>query len=298
MRVGVALLVALLVAFLVATCGGGRAGSAAPSGAIRVVATTTVLADLVANAGGDRVAVRSLVPKGGEVHTFDPSPGDIAAVAEAELIVMNGLGLDEWAIDLIEGSGSEAAVVRLAEDLDGVTYLEGDHADEGANPHLWLNVEYASLYVARIAEALEQVGPGAAAGAAAYRTKLATLHDGIGGRMAAIPEPDRRIVSFHEAFPYFAQAYGLEVVGVVVESPGQDPSAGEIAALVEAIRESGAKAVFSEAQFNPRLAETIAAEAGVEVESGLQNDSLGDPPADSYIGMMEANVDRIEAALR
>jgi ABC-type Zn uptake system ZnuABC Zn-binding protein ZnuA len=289
---------ALLLAIVVAACAGGRAGSAAPSGAIRVVATTTVLADLVANVGGDRVDVRSLVPKGGEVHTFDPSPGDITAVAEADLIVMNGLALDEWALDLIDGSGSEAEVVKLAEDLEGVSYLEGEHEDEGANPHLWLNVEYAALYVDRIAEALEPLSPGAASGKNAYRAELEALHDDIADRMAALPEPNRRIVSFHEAFPYFAEAYGLEIVGVVVESPGQDPSAGEIAALVAAIRESGAKAVFSEAQFDPRLAETIAAEAGVRVESGLHNDSVGDPPADSYVGLMKLNADRIEAALR
>jgi zinc/manganese transport system substrate-binding protein/manganese/iron transport system substrate-binding protein len=299
----VPLLAAALVTAVLSACG-AAAGSAAPDATLRVVATTTVLADLVANVGGERVEVRSLVPKGGEVHTFDPSPGDIAAVAEADVIVMNGLGLDEWAVDLVDGAGSDAEVVELAEDLDGVEYIEDpDDADHGgANPHLWLDVSYAALYVDRIRDALIAADPDSAAAVeaavAAYRDRLEALDAEIAGRMAALPEENRRIVSFHEAFPYFAQAYGLEVVGVVVESPGQDPSAGEIAALVEAIRESGAKAVFSEAQFNPRLAETIAAEAGVEVESGLQNDSLGDPPADSYIGMMEANVDRIEAALR
>ena len=292
-----AIAAALLLGATLAGCSGDAAGDPDASGGggdtVRVVATTTVLADLVTNVGGDRVEVRSLVPAGGEVHTFDPSPGDIGAVAEADLIVMNGLGLDEWALELVEGSGADAEVIELGEDLDGVEYIESpDDVDHGgANPHLWLNVDYAARYVDRLADAL-------GTDASAYRAELDSLHDAIGDRMAAIPQSNRRIVSFHEAFPYFAHAYGLEVVGVVVESPGQDPSAGEIATLIEAIRESGARAVFSEAQFNPRLAETIASEAGVRVESGLHNDSLGAPPADTYIGMMEANADRIEAALR
>jgi ABC-type Zn uptake system ZnuABC Zn-binding protein ZnuA len=265
----------------------------------------------VSNVGGSKVTVRSLVPKGGEVHTFDPSPGDIAAVAEADVIVMNGLGLDEWALDLIEGSGTNAEVVELAEDLEGVVYLEGDeheaeggagHGSEGANPHLWLDVANAELYVDRIARTLAAAEPDDTAdyeaSATSYRTRLDALDQDIARRMAAIPAANRRIVSFHEAFPYFAAAYGIEVIGVVVEAPGQDPSAGEIAALVEAIRDSGASAVFSEVQFSDRLARTIADEAGVEVESGLHNDSLGDPPADSYVGMMELNAERIEAALR
>jgi manganese/iron transport system substrate-binding protein len=284
-----------LLAVLVA-CGTGA--DAAPASRVtgdqlRVVTTTTVLADLVAKAGGESVEVRSLVPQGGEVHTFDPSPGDIGAVAEADVVFMNGLGLDEWARELVDGAGGDARIVELGEALEGVEYIEepGEGEHGGANPHLWLNVDYAARYVDRIAEEL-------GADASDYRAELDALHEEIGERMAAIPEANRRIVSFHEAFPYFAEAYGLDVVGVVVENPGQDPSAGEIAALVEAIRASGAKAVFSEAQFNPRLAETIAAEAGVPVESGLHNDSLGDPPADSYVGMMRANADRIEAALR
>jgi ABC-type Zn uptake system ZnuABC Zn-binding protein ZnuA len=226
---------------------------------------------------------------------------------------MNGLGLDEWALELIEGSGGSTVVVELAEDLDGVEYLDADehaeesegeasHGHESANPHLWLDVENAARYVDRIAETLVAAdsadAPAYEEQATAYRTKLEALDQEIAGRMGAIPAENRRIVSFHEAFPYFAAAYGLEVVGVVVEAPGQDPSAGEIAALVEAIRESGAKAVFSEVQFSDRLARTIADEAGVKVESGLHNDSLGDPPADSYVGMMQLNAERIEAALR
>ncbi len=308
----------VLASLFLAACGGVRApdAGAGVGERLQVVATTTVLADMVEQVGGDHVDVRSLVPRGGEVHTFDPSPRDVAAVADADLVVLNGLGLDAWAADLVAGAGATAPVIELGEDLDGVEYIaarehgdadQGDettdeHGDEAVNPHLWLNVAYAARYVERISDALADVDPGRAetirAAAAAYREQLAQLDTRIREQIAGIPEDRRRIVSFHEAFPYFAAAYDLEVVGVVVEAPGQDPSAGEITELVAAIRESGARAVFTEAQFDDRLARTVAEEADVTVEPGLYNDSLGDPPADTYVGMMELNAEQIVAALR
>jgi manganese/iron transport system substrate-binding protein len=328
LRSGLIAVALFLFAVALTACSAGRAGS--DRGAkLGVVATTTVLADLVANVGGDLVEVRSLVPKGGEVHTFDPSPSDVAALGDADLVVTNGLGLDAWVSDLVEGADTKAPIVVLAENLPGVDYLEGgeehddeteggvhpgdephasdasasrEHAGEEFNPHLWLNVEYARKYVDRIAESLAHVDPDHASAyrdrGATYSHELEALDREIAGRMSAIPPENRRIVSFHEAFPYFAAAYGLRIVGVVVGSPGQDPSAGEIAALVQAIRDAGVRAVFAEVQFSDRLARTIAEEAGVKVETRLYNDTLGDPPVDSYIGMMRWNADRIEEAVR
>lgn len=304
--------VVLLVGGLVAGCAAGRGGSTATPdpGALRVVATTTVLADLVGQVGGGRVAVRSVVPKGGEVHTFDPSPSDVATVGSAELVVLNGLGLDEWLAQLVVDAGSSAPVVELGEDLDSVEYLVGGEHEEpegqaghdaAVNPHLWLDVAYARRYVDRIAESLASADPeGAdayAAGAAAYGARLDALDAEIQAAIDRIPAANRKLVSFHEAYPYYAAAYGLEVVGVIVDAPGQDPSAGEIAALVEAIRTTGARAVFTEAQFSPDLAETVANEAGVEIVSDLYNDSLGDPPIDTYEGMMRWNTQRTVEAL-
>ena len=294
-------LVTGLAALTMAACAGGNQTLPSANTTLDVVATTTVFADLVEQVGGEDVSVTSLVPKGGEVHTFDPSPSDLRAVADADLIVMNGLGLDDWLRAVIEDSGATAPIVELATDLPGVEYL-ADEADGGAvNPHLWLNVDYAMRYVERIIDQLSQVDPSRAE---AYRSRgddylarLAELDASTRERIAAIPAEDRVIVSFHEAFPYFAKAYGLTIVGSIVDAPGQDPSAGEIAALVEAIRESGAKAVFGEAQFSPELVETIASEAGITVESDLYNDSLGDPPVDTYEGLIRWDVDRVVAAL-
>ncbi len=268
---------------------------------VRVVATTTVLADLVAQVGGARVFVDSLVPRGGEVHTFDPRPSVSIKVSEARLIVMNGLGLDDWLGRLALDTGTGASILRLGEGLPGVAYLSGGSAG-ASNPHLWLDVSYAELYVDRIAGALATLDPPHAAEfaarAAAYRARLAALDSWIRERVATIPQAARAFVSFHDALPYFARAYGLHVVGVVVPAPGQDPSAGEVAALISAIRAAGVRSVFSEAQFSPELARTIATEGGASVVADLYTDTLGDPPLDSYEGIMRWDVDRIVGALR
>jgi zinc/manganese transport system substrate-binding protein/manganese/iron transport system substrate-binding protein len=314
-HIGVLAIAAMLAIAACDNSGGAPAspGESADPDALAVVATTTVLADLVRQVGGSHVSVASLVPPGGEVHTFDPTPTDIARVADADLVFTNGLGLDEWLGDLARDSGTRATIVELGEDLDGVDYLAGeahegetgedeaDHEGEAVNPHLWLNVQYAIKYAERIAEGLAAADPGHAtdyaANAEAYVARLTELDEWAREQVAAVPEADRRIVSFHEAFPYFAAAYGLEIVGTIIDVPGQDPSAGEIARLVDAIRASGARAIFSEAQFNDELAETVAEEAGITVESDLYSDSLGDPPVDTYEGLIRWNVEHVVDAL-
>jgi zinc/manganese transport system substrate-binding protein/manganese/iron transport system substrate-binding protein len=294
--------VLLLVALAAAACGPLSPTPSPTPGALRVVATTTVLADLVRLVGGGRVAVESLVAKGGEVHTFDPNPSDVRRVAEADLVVANGLGLDEWLVDLVADSGSTAHVVELGEDLEGVDYLAGgEEPDQPLNPHLWLDASYAAKYAERIGEALAVADPGAAAAhrsaAAAGAGELLALHEELRALLAAVPADARRVVSFHDAFPYFAAAYGLTIDGTIVDSPGQDPSAGEIAALIERIRASGARAILAEAQFSDELARAIAAETGAVVVSDLLTDSVGDAPNDTYIALMRWNTERVAAAL-
>jgi ABC-type Zn uptake system ZnuABC Zn-binding protein ZnuA len=290
-----------VVVLTAAACSAG-AGPTGDSTRLRVVATTTVLADLVRQVGGSRVSVDSLVPKGGEVHTFDPRPADAVRLAAARLVVANGLGLDDWLTQLVADAGSTAPVLLLGEDQAGVEYVTGGHDGGDVNPHLWLDAGNARAYAARIATALAGADPG---GAEAYGTtgadvdaRLAELDAEIRTALSEVPVAKRRVVSFHEAFPYFAAAYDLEIVGVIVDAPGQDPSAGEVASLVAEIRASGVRAVLAEAQFNPELAETVAAEAGVRVVSELYSDSLGDPPLDTYDGMMRWNAQRIVEALR
>jgi len=282
----------------------------ADSARVAVVATTTVLADLVREVGGDEVEVRSLVPAGGEVHTFDPRPSDVTALADADLVVINGLGLDDWVQGLAAEAGSNAPLVALAEALDGVEYLaggeheheeeEGHDSEEGLNPHLWLDAEYAELYVRRIADALASVdadgGQAYQAAAEAYAQELRELDRWVGEQMKTIPDERRRVVSVHAAFDYFARAYGLELVGAVIEAPGQDPSAGELAALIDEIRELGVSAILAESQFPTTLAERIADETGVTVVPGLHTDAL-DATVDSYLELMRDNTERIVQAL-
>ncbi len=295
------LLAWLLLAVMVAACG-GPGGPAASGGAVPVVTTTTILADMVAQVGGDLVTVHSLVPKGGEVHTFDPTPSDVRHVTEARLIVRNGLGLDDWLANLIANSGSTGAVLVAGEDLPGVTYLGADAAKgEAVNPHLWLNAAYGALYANRIADALAAADPSHAAdyraGAAAYGKVLATIDTDAKARLGAIPEANRTVISFHDAFPYFAAAYGLTIDGTIVDAPGQDPSASQIAALVALVRAKRIRAIFAEAQFNSDLAQAIGSETGATVVADLYTDTLGDPPVDTYAGLMRWNVDKVVAAL-
>jgi ABC-type Zn uptake system ZnuABC Zn-binding protein ZnuA len=295
--------IALLAALGLGACGGNPAGEEPiDPDALRVVTTTTVLADLVGQVGGNRVAVRSIVPKGGEVHTFDPTPSDVAAIAEADVVIANGLGLDAWLDELIANADADVTVLALGEDLPGVEYMAGDgHEGEAVNPHLWLDVAHARRYVERIAAELARADAGHAneyrSEAGAFDARLAALDAEIRAALEAIPATDRRVVSLHDAFPYYAAAYGLEIVGAIVDAPGQDPSAGELASLVDAIRAARVHAVLAEAQFSPELAQAVADEAGVVVVRDLYTDSLGDAPEDTYEAMMRWNTDRIVEAL-
>jgi manganese/iron transport system substrate-binding protein len=265
------------------------------------VTTSTVFADLVANVGGDLLSVTSLVPAGTDVHTFEPSPADVRAVSAARLLVMNGLGLDDWLEDTITNAAAQGTpLVKLGVDLPGVELLPGEEPGT-QNPHLWMAVPYAVKYVERISMALQAADPGNAAAyaaqATAYSQRLQALDAQIRTRIDTIPAADRKLVTFHDAFPYFAREYGLEVVGVAVDAPGQDPSAGEIADLIAAIKAAGVKAIFSEDQFPTRLVDQIAAETGATVVADLYDDSLGDPPVTSYEALMTWDVDHLVAAL-
>lgn len=269
--------------------------------AITVVTTTTVFADMVRNVGGSHVLVTSLVPNGGDVHTYSPKPSDVRAVAVAKVIFMNGLGLDDWLVSVVGSANTSAPVVALGNNLPGVQLLTGEEPGT-ENPHLWMDVRYAELYVDRIKSTLTQVDPSNAAdyaaNAAAYTGNLEALDGWVRAQIATIPADNRKLVTFHDAFPYFAREYGITIVGVAVEAPGQDPSAGQMAALVQAIKEAGVKAIFSENQFPPKLVDEIAEETGATVVSDLYDDALGDPPVTSYEAVIEWDVDALVGALR
>lgn len=287
----------------VAACStGGATPSPAAGTPIDVVTTTTVFADMVRNVGGSHVRVTSLVPTGGDVHTFEPKPADVQTVAAARLLVMNGLGLDDWLEKTItSGSASGTPLLKLGPGLTDVPLLPGgDPATR--NPHLWMDVTYGARYVDEIARALANADPANAADyttqAAAYKTRLAALDASIRQKISAIPAADRKLVTFHDAFPYYARAYGITIVGTAVPAPGQDPTAAYTAQLIDEIRASGVKAIFSESQFPTRLVDQLAAETGAKVVANLYDDSVGDPPADSYEGVLTWDTDQLVAALK
>jgi ABC-type Zn uptake system ZnuABC Zn-binding protein ZnuA len=311
---------ALASLVLVAGCN-GSAASPSPSESTEaaadytVIATTSVFADLAQLALGDNVTIETIIPAGVDVHTFEPSPADAQKLAGAELIVMNGLGLDEWALSLLEAAGkNEEAVLELAEGIDesnAWVYLEGEEHDEevgeehghgGADPHIWLDPKGAAIYVERIAarvaaelpERATEIESARDAGLAA----IAALDEELRVGFAAIDASARKIVTFHDGFGYFARAYEIEIVGVAVEAPGQEPSAKEIAALIDAIKAAGVTSVFSEAQFPSKVLDQVAAETGATVLENLYSDALGDAPANSYLGAMRANASAILASFK
>lgn len=292
----------LLVIAILAGCTPSNSASSTPPGPLPVVTTSTVFADLVSNVGGDLVVATSLAGKNVDVHTFAATPANLRTIAGARLLVMNGLGLDDWLEDTITNTAATGTpLIKLGVDLPGVELLTGEEPGT-QNPHLWMNVKYAELYVDRLAAALKAADPPNAAAydarATAYKARLETLDASVRTKIATIPEANRKLVMFHDAFPYFAQAYGITIVGVAVEAPGQDPSAGETAALIEAIRAAGVKAIFSESQFPTKLVDQLARETGAKVVADLYDDALGDPPVTSYEALITWDADQLAAALK
>jgi zinc/manganese transport system substrate-binding protein/manganese/iron transport system substrate-binding protein len=294
---------------LVAACGasGGSSGphtfgepSITPApGAVRVVTTTTVFADVVRNVGGSQTDVRSIIPPGVGPEDYEPKPDDAKSLADAQLIVSNGVGLDDFLNRLLaSGSGGNTPRLVLGEGIPAITI------DGQPNPHFWLDPTLVKMYyLPKIVTALSAIAPADAAtfqaNATAYGTQLDSLDAQLKAKVDTIPAANRKLVTFHDAFPYFARHYGFELVGVVLANVGQEPTASELAALVQKVKAAGVKAVFSEAQFSPKLAQTLADEAGIkQVVTTLYNDALGPAPADSYPGMMRWNMDKIVEALR
>ena len=295
----------LLVALLTVACGPGpgssgpATGSGDPSGAtLKVVTTTTVFADIVQNVGGSRASATPIIPPGVGPEDYEPKPDDARKLAGAQLIVSNGVGLDDFLDRLLTSAGGDQPRLVLGEGIPVIT------VDGEPNPHFWLDPTLVrDHYVPAIAARLTELDPAGKAtyhaNAASYSATLDALDADLKTKVEQIPAPDRKLVTFHDAFPYFAKHYGFELIGVILANVGQEPTAGELAGLVDTVKATGVKAVFSEAQFSPKLAETLAQEAGVtKVVTTLYNDALGPAPADTYVGLMRWNVDQIVAALR
>jgi zinc/manganese transport system substrate-binding protein/manganese/iron transport system substrate-binding protein len=306
MRRGFALGCALaLFAGLAAACGDDDSSGSANG--VRVVATTTVTADFVKQIGGDRVSLYSAQRPNVDPHDFEPSPKDINAFRDAAVIIHNGVGLEAWFDDAIRSSGAKAQLVDASE---GITIRAG-HGDgdehESGDPHIWNDPRNAMKMVATIAHALSAADPAGAAtyeaNLASYTAELQKLDAEIAGQLSALS--NKKLVTNHDAFGYYVDRYGLELVGTIIPSfdTSAELSATDIADLVAAIKTEGVKAVFSESSLPPKTAEAIAKEAGVKVvegEDALYGDGLGPKGSGSatYLEMMRHNTQTIVTNLR
>ncbi len=292
-------------AAMVAACGGPSATPSASTGmgsdsdALRVVTTTTVFADIVKAVGGRRTNVQSIIPSGVGPEDYEPKPQDARTLATAQLIVSNGVGLDDFLDRLLTSTGAgDATRLVLGEGLPAI------EVDGEPNPHFWLDPSIVKTgYLPKIVAALSTADPADKsmfeANAAAYSTQLDALDAELMAQVQTIPEANRKLVTFHDAFPYFAKHFGFELIGVVVANVGEEPTPAELADLVAKVKAAHVKAVFSEAQFNPKLSQTLAEEAGIsQVVTTLYDAALGPAPADSYLGMMRWNMQHIVEALR
>lgn len=287
----------LFLAAGIAACGEEEGNG----GRVRVVTSLELFADFVRHVGGERVKVTALVPGDADPHTYEPVPSQVVEVAQADVVIINGLGLEEALHNLIENNvASDVPVIEIAEGLPVIAGGdEGEgHTDEAharGNPHLWLDVQNAIRYVEKIRDALVEVDPQSAdvyrANAQRYLDELAALDEEIVAATESIPVERRKLVTFHNVFPYFAKRYGFQVVGVVVEAPGREPSPEELGQLSDRIRSEGVPVVFSEPQFAGTVLEAVARDAGVEVRMLLSDSFAG--KVGSYVEMMHFNVQEI-----
>ena len=294
-----AVLLTVALTLSLAGCGTGGSGAGEPDGRLHVVATTTQLADFTRAVGGTRVDVTSILKPNVDAHDYEPSPADIDAVARTPVLVTNGLALESWLDDTIKTSGFDGTRVVASA---GVTPM-------GDDPHVWQSPANAKVMATNIEAALGKVDPpGRAtyeANLHAYAAELDRLDAQVKAQIATIPPAQRKLVTNHEAFNYYAARYGLTVVGAVIPSfdTSAELSAREVNELVARIRATGTRAVFSEASLPPQTAETIAREAGVRVVAGpdaLYGDSLGPDGSDgaTYLAMVRHNTRVIVANLR
>jgi zinc/manganese transport system substrate-binding protein len=302
----------LLAITLAAGCGsGGSSDEQAAAGPV-VVATTSILGDITANVVGDLARVEVLIPRDTDPHDFEPSARQVETLRSADLVVANGLELEE---------GLEAVLATAAD--DGVSVLEvapllnpqpytSDHDDEddadhgdGLDPHVWMDVTRVQAMAGLIAEALtgiDGIDPArVAANLAAYDTELAALDAEITTILSAVPADRRLLVTNHDAFSYLASSQGFEVVGTVLPagSPLAEPSPADLAALAAQMNELGVPAIFTENTTSTDLARALAAEAGNVAVVGLYSDSLGPEGSDgaTYVELMRTNAVRIAGAL-
>ncbi|MFC3675405.1 metal ABC transporter substrate-binding protein [Ferrovibrio xuzhouensis] len=284
----------------------------------QVVATFSVLGDMVKEIGGNDVHVITLVPPGGDAHVYQPKPGDAKNIARADLVVVNGLGMEGWIDRLISASGYKGRIATASTGVKPQTMSEDDDDDHDSkaaakddgkphivtDPHAWQNVANGAIYIRNIATALNAIDPAHAADyearTTAYLAGLKDLDAWVKTQIATVPEAKRRIITSHDAFGYFGSAYGISFLAPLGISTDADPSAAHVGQLIKQMRAEHIKALFIENMTDPRLVQQLAREAHAAVGGTLYSDSLSKAggPADTYVKMFRNNVPEMVAAMQ
>jgi ABC-type Zn uptake system ZnuABC Zn-binding protein ZnuA len=288
-----AVLATLLIALAVAGCGNDSSGGDAD---VSVVATTTQVADLARNVAGERASVDGILSPNADPHGYEPRPSDAAALSSADVVFKSGGDLDHWLDELVESAGGDAREVTL---LDAVRTIEGE--GEPVDPHWWQDPRNAILAVEAIRKALVEVDPDGRAtydrNAAAYERELRRLDAEVARCIERVPAEKRKLVTTHDALAYFADRYGIEVIGAVIPSLSTQAqtSAKDVDELVGQIEDEGVEAIFPEAAVAQKLERAISREAGAEVGGTLFADSLAPEGSagETYVGAMRANADTL-----
>ena len=304
---------------LATACAAALISTAVHAQALEVTTSFSILGDLVGQVGGERVKVRTLVGADEDAHAFQPRPSDARNVGGAALVVVNGLGFDDWMVRLARSGGYKGEVVVASAGIDTLAMTTDDHdhdhghdhgdEDDKANakavdPHAWQDVGNVRRYVANIADALAKADPDGAtayrANAERYDGELKALDTEIRAAFAALPAARRKVVSSHDAFGYFGRAYGIRFLSPVGVSNNAEPTAQGVARLIRQLKAEKVPAVFIENVADSRLIERIRSESGAQIGGTLYSDALSkaDGPAPSYVQMMRTNLDALRQALR
>ncbi|GLQ78394.1 metal ABC transporter substrate-binding protein [Mesorhizobium huakuii] len=301
---------ALAMSVITLTALGASSAFASP---LKVVASFTVIADFAKNVGGDRVDITTIVGPDGDAHVYEPSPADAVAMAKADIVLVNGLHFEGFLQRLVDASATKASIVTLTTGVTPIDFKpEFADAAEGAgsgsgktvtDPHAFQSIANAKIYVKNIAEAFCAADSEGCVSyqtnAAAYTKKLDALEGEVRAAIQSIPEAKRVVITSHDAFGYFEHEYGLIFLAPQGISTDSEPSAADVAKLVEQVKQDKAEAIFVENITNPRLIEQIANETGIKVGGTLYSDALSQPdgPGSTYIDMMRNNIRQIKGAI-
>lgn len=315
------ILILFTISLSLSSCSTPPTQTSQPSATLKVVATTTLVGDVVKQVGGELIDLTVLLTPGIDPHTFQPTPQDIASLTAAQVIFANGAGLEEFLESLADSAGVTDRVVHLDEGIELITshaeeeeeheaegekeHEEGEHHHEGGDPHLWTDPNNVILWTQTIASKLSALDPAHtsvyAKNAEQYTRQLQELDGWIRQQVAEIPEDQRVIVTDHMLFAYFAERYGFHQAGAIIPgySTAAEPSAQELAALEDAIRQLGVKAVFVGNTVNPSLAQRVTEDTGTRLVF-IYTGSLSAPggEADSYLQYIRYNVSAIVEALK